>query len=63
MKFKMKIKNWEKFKAVMLDRVIELEFMGETYKNKKDIKKYSREAFLVREEIKGILSKGVGSNV
>lgn len=52
MNFAGTITNWPKFSIVILDSIKELEFMGETYKDEKNIKKYARESFLVREPIK-----------
>lgn len=52
MNFRGIITNWPKFSIVILDSIKELEFMGETYKNEKNIKKYARESFLIREPIK-----------
>lgn len=55
MKFMGTITNWEKFSTIMLDSIKELEFMGEIYKDEKNIKKYARESFLVREPIRFML--------
>lgn len=52
MEFQGTITNWVKFSIIMLDRVKELHFMGEVYTDKKNIKKYARESYLVREAIK-----------
>lgn len=52
MNFMVTITNWPKFSTIILDSIKELEFMGETYKDEKNIKKYARESFLVREPIK-----------
>ena len=52
MEFQGTISNWVKFSTIMLDSIKELQFMGEIYKNEKEIKKYARESFLVREVIK-----------
>lgn len=52
MEFQGTISNWVKFSTIMLDSIKELQFMGEIYKDEKEIKKYARESFLVREVIK-----------
>ena len=52
MNFQGTITNWVKFSTIMLDSVKELQFMGETYTDEKEIKKYARESYLVREAIK-----------
>lgn len=52
MEFQGTISNWVKFSTIMLENVKELQFMGEIYTDEKEIKKYARESFLVREVIK-----------
>lgn len=52
MKFMGTITNWPKFSGIILESVKELEFMGEVYKDEKDIKKYARESFLASEPIR-----------
>lgn len=51
MNFQGTITNWAKFSTIILDNIKELNFMGEIYTDQKNIKKYARESFLMREAI------------